>query len=437
MADKKVKLRIWDFLVVFALVYLGSQLIFRYVYPTETPMDSMPVVLEMEDSTLRLGASPVAVITNNTSSALTVPDRCPEPPFDIFRVEEGNKLTDITEAAEEPAVPCETVEEIPAGESASVNLAPWKEALFSQTGIYEIELPIEQPATGSGAQQGTGATLSGATVDSAGGSAASQYREGIIARFVIEEPGVFTKLFRAFITKPLLNALIFIASWAPGHDLGLSIILLTLAVKLLLFLPTQHALEGQRKMQLLQPKFEAVRKQYKDNPVKMQEETMKIWKENKVNPLQSCLPLLIQFPILIGLFYVIRDGVHLELSRHLIYGFYQDLGWTFDTQWLGFDLTESYPWIFPPLLVVLQFLQMKLTFHISDKKKAKELEKNTTPAVDTPQELQQKMMIYFLPLLIGFFAIKFPSAVSLYWGISTVFAIGQQIIVNREHISAK
>lgn len=429
MAAKKAKLRIWDFLVVFALVYLGSQLVFRYVYPPATPQDSLPIVVSMEDSTLRLGASPVAEIKNNTDEPLIITDRCPQPPFNIYRVENGNKLTDITAAAEEPAVPCETVESIPAGETLSVSLAPWKESLFSQTGLYEIELPVEETGTGAQVEQGTGAVV---TPDA---SAESQYRDGIIARFEIGEPGIFTKLFRSFITKPLLNALIFISSVVPGHDLGFSIILLTLAVKLLLFLPTQHALEGQRKMQLLQPKFEAVRKQYKDNPTKMQEETMKIWKENKVNPMQSCLPMLIQFPILIGLFYVVRDGVHLELSQHLVYGFYQNIDWTFDTRWLGFDLTRSYPWIFPPLLVVMQFLQMKLTFHISDKKKAKELEKKTTPEVDTPQELQQKLMIYLLPLLIGFFAINFPSAVALYWGVSTLFAIGQQLIVNREHIS--
>lgn len=433
MADKKVKLRFWDFLVVFALVYLGSQLVFRYIYPEETPLDAQPVVLSMQDATLRLGQAPVAVIRNNTDVPLVLPERCPRPPVEVFRVEEGNELRDITDDGE-PVADCSELSPIPAGESIEVDLAPWKQSLFSETGVYELELMLAGTATGSvsdSSEQGSGAMIK----DRAAGDE-SQYREGVIARFAIEEPGIFTKLFRALITKPLLNALIFIASVIPGHDLGLSIILLTLVVKLLLFLPTQHALEGQRKMQLLQPKFEAVRRQYKDNPQKMQEETMKIWKEHNINPIQSCLPMLVQFPVLIGLFYVVRDGVHLDLSQHLVYGFYQNLDWTFDTSWFGFDLTRSYPWIFPPLLVVLQFLQMKLTFHISDKKKAKELEQKTTPEVDTPQEIQQKLMIYALPLLIGFFAIKFPSAVALYWGISTVFAVGQQLIVNRENIRA-
>ena len=167
----------------------------------------------------------------------------------------------------------------------------------------------------------------------------------------------------------------------------------------------------------------------------LQAETMKLWKEHKVNPFQSCLPMLVQFPILIGLFYVIRDGSILELSRHLIYPTYQDLSWSFDTNFFGLDLVKP-NWVFMPIfLAVAQYIQMKLSFAINDKKKAKQIvvEMEKAPATD-PMKMQQNMMLYGLPLMIGFFAIQFPAAVSLYWGVSTLFAIGQQLIVNREHI---
>lgn len=423
MAAKKASSRIWNFLLIFALVYLGSELIFRYVFPPKTPEQNAPVVLSMQDSSIRLGITPVALIKNNTNTALTLSDRCPRPPLTVFKVGENNALTDIT--TDQISLPCEKVPAIAPGESGTIDFGPWKQSLFSEVGIYELELPVKV-GTGTSLEQGTGSSV--------GSSEGSQYREGIITRFEITEPGFFTKLFRTFITKPLLNALIFVASITPGRDLGLSIIIITILVKLLLFLPTQHALEGQKKMQLLQPKFEAIKRQYADNSQKMQEETMKVWKEHKINPLQSCLPLLIQFPILIGLFYVIREGSHLELSQHLVYPMYQNIDWTFDTNFLGLDLTKKYVWLFPPLLVVLQFIQMKLSFHISDKKKAKQIEKTTTPEADTAQEIQQRVMTYALPLMIGFFGIQFPSAVSLYWLVSTVFAIGQQLIVNREHI---
>lgn len=398
MADKKRSSRLWDFLVVLAVVYLAVEFGTRWFFPKPVPGQDAPVILlSMKDATTTIGDTPIAIIRNNTAAAFPLP--CGDLPFSLFRVN-GSERAALETVEDED---CAERVQVEAGDSEEVPLAAWKTSHFQQAGSYTLELE-----TGSGAPLET--------------------------TFTVGDPGFITKTFRAFITKPLLNALIFIASVIPGHDLGLSIILLTLIVKLVLFIPTQHALEGQKKMQLLQPKFEAVRREYKDNPTKMQEETMKIWKEHKINPLQSCLPLLVQFPVLIGLFYVIRDGVNLDLSRHLIYPMYQDLGWTFDPHFLGLDLTQPYVWIFPPLLVVLQFLQIKLSLVIADKKKAKQIAATTTAAADTPQELQQKIMLYALPLLIGFFAITYPSALSIYWGVSTLFAIGQQMIVNREHI---
>ena len=216
----------------------------------------------------------------------------------------------------------------------------------------------------------------------------------------------------------------------PGYSLGLAIIIVTIIVKLILFEPTQHAMEGQRKMQAVQPKMDALKKKYKDDPKKMQEETMKLWKEHGVNPMQSCLPMLIQFPVLIGLFFTIRDGSVLALSQHLLYAPYQSLPWDFGTQFLGMDLTVPNITVMPILLVVMQFFQMKLSFAINKKKQDKQGKKNKEAS--SQQEMQQKMMMYGLPLIIGFFAFTFPAAVSVYWVVQAIFGIGQQLYVNRK-----
>jgi YidC/Oxa1 family membrane protein insertase len=291
--------------------------------------------------------------------------------------------------------------------------------------VYEAHIPSTDDASGSGSN----VTASGAAVA----------QVDHVARFQISEPGPITKLFRTFITAPFLNFLIFIASLVPSHDLGLAIIILTIVVKIVLFFPTKKALEGQKKMQLLQPKLEALKKQYGSDQQKLNEETMKLWKDHKINPFSACLPTLLQFPILIGLFYVIRDGSHLEVSRHLIYPMYQNLPWTFDTFFLGLDLLKPSIYIMPPLLFAMQFIQMKLSFAINARKKAGKKDdvidvgaKEKKPA--DPQALQQQIMLYGLPLMIAVFAFQFPAAVSLYWGVSTLFSIGQQILVNREHI---
>jgi YidC/Oxa1 family membrane protein insertase len=82
--------------------------------------------------------------------------------------------------------------------------------------------------------------------------------------------------------------------------------------------------------------------------------------------------------------------------------------------------------------MIMQFYQMKLSFAINKKKQEKSGVKKKDGEKATQQEMQQKMMQYGLPLMIGFFAIRFPAAVSLYWGVSTVFAIFQQLYVNRK-----
>lgn len=403
-----------QFVLIFVLVYFLTQIGMRRFMPDRfAPSESASaagVTLSVVDETVKGQHHPVLELQNRMDTPLMLADRCPLPPVTVMRTDGGT--TTVLET-EETALPCIPLTEVPAGESVTIDLAPWKYSLFSEYGTYEVTLPAADAAA-------SGSVLT--------------------TQFSVYEAGIATQLFRTFITKPLLNFFIAIASVLPGHNLGIAIIIVTIIIKLLLFVPTQHALEGQRKMQAVQPKMEEIKKKFKDDPKKMQEETMKIWKENKVNPMQSCLPMLVQFPILIGLFFTIRDGSVLALSRHLLYEPYQHLSWSFGTQFLGLDLLQPEVFILPVSLVVMQFFQMKLTFAIAKKKKmakgdAKpETEKKDKKEPLSQQEIQQRMMLYGLPVMIGFFAIKFPAAVSLYWGISTLFAIGQQLVVNRKSL---
>ena len=389
----------FQFALIFLLVYMTTQMSFRYFFPERygPEKDISGVIVQVVDKTVKGQHHPLLVIKNRSEEDLVLEDRCPMPPVDVWKIE-GETRTALT--TQETALPCAAVTSVAAGASVNVDLGPWKYSLFGDYGNYAVQLPgIED--------------------------------EESTAEFSIYEAGMMTQIFRTFITKPLLNGLIFVASMTPGYNLGIAIIILTIIVKLILFVPTQHAMEGQRKMQAVQPKMDAMKAKYKDNPKKMQEETMKLWKENKVNPMQSCLPMLIQFPILIGLFFTIRDGSVLALSEHLLYPVYQNLSWDFGTQFLGMDLTLPNVTVMPILLVVMQFFQMKLSFAANKKKEEKSGTKKKKEAA-SQQEVQQKVMMYGLPLMIGFFAIKFPAAVSLYWAASTVFAVGQQVYVNRK-----
>ncbi len=462
MPEASKRGNVLQFLLLFIALYLGMQLLFGSVFPQKNQQQTVSGPTLTSSSSFTPGNHPILQMENRpastesfgvggwvrskwcslrsffdstitaqqcaglaaafTGTPFVLKNRCPEPSIDLYTVENpgtpAEKLTPLHSA--ETVIACEPLATVAPGETVTISLAPWKYSLFEKVGTYEARIPGIVAV-----KEGTGALTMPPT----------------IARFSIVEPGVFTKAFRTFISAPFLNFLIFIASFMPGYNLGIAIILLTLAVKILLFFPTQHALEGQKKMQMLQPKLEALKARYHGDAKKIQEETMKLWTEHKINPFQSCLPMVIQFPVLIGLFYVIRDGSDLSLSRHLIYGVYQNLPWHFGTHFLWLDLLKPDYIVMPLLLVALQFLQMKLTFSLQKRKKAKEAvidvssdgkPKEKEPM--NPQDMQQKMMLYGLPLMIGVFAFQFPSAVALYWGVSTLFGIGQQMIVNREHL---
>lgn len=412
MATKKSKLSTLEFLVTFIALFFVTNYALSYFFPKNENKDPK-VMMTMQDGTVADGNDPIIVLKNLTEKDLTLPGRCPQPPVDIARIEgTGKDEQKIDLMANNSVLPCVELLTVKAGESAEINMASWKYVLFGEIGTYEAGLDLPEKF------------------------AAGNPDDRVSVRFTINETGFFTKIFRTFITKPLYNGLVFIASWVPGHNLGIAIILITILVKLILLVPNQHALEGQKKLQMMQPRMDEIKKKYPNDAMRVQEETMKLWKEMKINPLQSCLPTLLQLPILIGLFFVVKSGVSIETSRHMLYSFYLDLPpQYFGHMFLGFDLLKPSIFIMPPLLVVLQFIQMKMMM-AKQKKKSDEIvvkpqgKKSWIPELD-----QQTVMTYVMPLMIGFFAFQFPVAVSLYWAVSTLFGIAQQFYVMKEKLT--
>ncbi len=409
---KKSRLSSIEFIATFLVLFFVVNWGLKYFFPEQFggKVEQKPAVeLTMQYKDVREGTSPVVIIHNRTDKDLPLTKRCPLPPVDVAYVNMesgGEKLDDLM--ANETAIACPEFENVPAKGQLTVDMTPWKYSLFGKLGQYELGLDVPE-----------GFTATGATTT-----------PRVTARFELKEPGTAAKLFRTFISKPLFNGLVFIASYMPGYNLGLAVIFLTIVVKLILLIPSQHALKSQKKMQLLQPRMDELKKKYANDSKRMQEETMKLWKEMKINPFESCLPLLLQFPILIGLFYVIKDGAQIEVARHMLYEPYQNLPWTLGHTLLGIDLLKPNVWLMPPLLAVLQFIQVKMMMARTKKKEA--VVEVGAKKTWVPELNQQTMMLYILPLMIGFFALQFPAAVSIYWGVSTLFAIAQQWFVVRE-----
>jgi len=246
------------------------------------------------------------------------------------------------------------------------------------------------------------------------------------------------QIFNLILVQPLLNALIFICQIIPGHDLGIAIIILTLIIRGILYLPSLSSIKSQRQMQEIQPKLEAIKRKYKNDREEMGRQLMKFYKENKVNPLSSCLPLLIQLPILFALFRVFYAGLAVDANTGLLaqstldnlYGPLRDYYSThlISTSFLGFiDLTKTGNWIMAILTGVLQFFQSRMLL-------SKQPDKNIPGAKDENMAAQtSRSMTYFFPLIIVFIGLRLPTGLLLYWVASTLFSIVQQFIYFKKH----
>ncbi|GAB6085947.1 YidC/Oxa1 family membrane protein insertase [Alkaliphilus crotonatoxidans] len=188
---------------------------------------------------------------------------------------------------------------------------------------------------------------------------------------------------------------------------GLSIIIFTILVKLLMVPLTIKQMKSMKGIQEIQPKLKELQEKYKDDKEKLNVKTMELYQEYKINPFGGCLPLLIQFPILIGLFAVLREpGIYVFESQAA----YEAINTAF--LWMA-NLTDPDPWILPILAGLLTFLS------------------SVTMAGANKSDPSQKMMTYFFPILIFWWGRGFPAGLSLYWVVSNGFQVVQQLVLKR------
>lgn len=243
-------------------------------------------------------------------------------------------------------------------------------------------------------------------------------------------------IFDTILYNPLFSALIWLYRSVPGHDLGVAIIILTLATKALLAYPSYRAIKSQRELQQIQPKLEALKAKYKDNRQALGQKLMEFYKEHKVNPLSSCLPTLIQLPILIILYRVFISGLTTDaatglLSADQVSHLYEPLRTIFTTEPLntvGFGFLQLGATKNIALALItgaLQFWQSKML--ISQRAPVK-----TSGARDENLAAgMSRQMTYLFPLFTAYFAYLFPTGLALYWLVSTLFQIGQQYFILR------
>jgi YidC/Oxa1 family membrane protein insertase len=206
----------------------------------------------------------------------------------------------------------------------------------------------------------------------------------------------------------------------PGHDLGIAIIILTVLIRILLYPLFQKGIKSQKEMAILQPKIKEVQNKYKNDKEKQARAVMELYKEHKVNPMSGCLPFLIQLPILFAFFKVLITG--LDASKlSLLYSFVENPA-ALNTFFVGIvDLAK--PNIVLAVLAGLsQFVQGKTM---------------ASPAAvqsggNDFASAMNKQMLYLMPVIIVFAALRMPAGLPLYWTTLNVFGIIQQYFTNEK-----
>ena len=208
-------------------------------------------------------------------------------------------------------------------------------------------------------------------------------------------------LFRPF-AKLVLKSFIFLHKFIPNY--GIVLIVFSILVKILVWPLTRKSYASMQRMQTLQPKMTELKEKYAKDPQRMNKETMKLYKQEGVNPVGGCLPQLIQMPLLIAIFIVFRNTI--ELRDASFFWWITDLSAPDTIYKLPFSIPfyGNFVNVLPIVMGVTMFWQQKMTM----------------------KDPKQKMMVYFMPIFFTLIFNSFPSGLNLYYALFNVFSIAQQ-----------
>jgi YidC/Oxa1 family membrane protein insertase len=380
--------------LIFLVVFLAVNSILNFFQgdKNEALLNEGEIILKTVDNEFTRREIVTLEIANFTDQPIKILNECPGEPLNVYKVSSRENML----ISANPEISCENQRDIfvAAGAKRLISYDNWNHALFGEMGRFKVEAEIMQT---------NGETT---TINS--------------NEFLVVKEGLFKQAWYGLFYRPIYNGLIYIVSVLPGNSLFWAIVLLTLVLRTILLLPSQKAIRAQMQMQELQPKLQKIKEKYKGDQQRIALETMAVWKSAKVTPFGSCLPMLIQFPILIALFFVIQEGLNPD-NVHLFYSSYENFSLNdINPIILGMDLTKANVFVLPFIVGGLQFLQMR-TMRIRNKQN-----KNAKKEV----QMATNMMSYIMPIMIALFTASLPAGVGIYWGTSTLYGIVQQQFIS-------
>src|SRR3989344_89348 len=241
--------------------------------------------------------------------------------------------------------------------------------------------------------------------------------------------------FHTIADQPLYNVIVLFYNIIPGHDFGVSIIMTTVLIKLFLIPVSKKQIESQKKLQEIQPKIKEIQKKHKNDKEKQTREIMDAYKKNKANPVSGCLPLIIQMVFLIAIYRIIMNISlgGLTVNSHDLYSFIPSPGKINNIFFGIVDLSKPNI-VIAFLAAAAQFYQTKM---LMKSKKAENKQEEKTDGKPDFASMMNKQMLYLGPVLTLMIGIKFPAGLAIYWLVSTLFMIFQQIYVFKEKIPTK
>lgn len=221
-----------------------------------------------------------------------------------------------------------------------------------------------------------------------------------------------------FIAEPLGILLSYLYNFIDNY--GITLIVFTIIVKACLFPLYADQIKHSARMADVQPKMAALQKKYANDKEMLNIKMMELYKEEKFNPMRGCLPMLIQMPIIFGLFALLRNPTHFIHSNDMLMAVHEAFAWIP-------DLSQPDHWILPILAGITTFISFSQT------------QQQTSMGMDNNMAPMMKMMRYFFPISIVWMGRSFPAGLTIYWFVGTLIQIIQTKGLNkwRKKLSAE
>jgi len=236
---------------------------------------------------------------------------------------------------------------------------------------------------------------------------------------------MISSIFHTVIYNPIYNALVYFVDVAPWHDVGLAVIIVTILVRIVIFPLSKRAIKAQMDMKRIAPDIEQLKKKYKDKPEEQGRAIFALYRERKVSPFAGLLLLLVQLPILLGLYFVFARGGLPAIDTSILYSFVPSPSQV-NMEFLGLIDMGGKSFVLAALAGITQFIYTRLSMGPRGEKAATEATFSSDMA--RTFDLQAR---YMLPIMVAGIAYFIAAAAPLYWLTSNVFMIGQEYFSGR------